>query len=298
MPITPEQCEEWAKLPPSTLPAFTIDLVKQAVQDAPRLRTRPFKVYVQGSYANRTNIDANCDVDLVVQLGMPFEEDVNLLDGDERKLFYQHFGYDEYGWEEFRADLLATFRRSYFVREGKRCLTLQDWDSLVRVPADILPAIEYRRYTTFPNPTGADYQEGVFFRADGTQPVVNYPLEHLKNGNKKNDATRGRFKQVVRVAKNARRDKTSGLEPGTAPSYFVECLLFNVDDSHYRGDSIYQSYRRVVRTLSKLPNLRSLLCQNQIVPMFGDHADAWAAEKAEQVIEALNCQLGPASPRR
>jgi hypothetical protein len=49
-----------------------------------------------------------------------------------------------------------------------------------------------------------------------------------------------------------------------------------LEDRFYRADDLYQSYQQVVHGLADLvPDLRTLLCQNRIVPMFGEHAEAW-----------------------
>jgi hypothetical protein len=283
MAFSDEQIRTWAQRPMSILPRFTIDIVKDALAGAPRLRWQRPEIYVQGSYANETNIDELCDVDLVVQLPMPFEADTGALSASELEKFFEHYGWTDYGWEEFREDVTASFRRSFFVDEGKRCLTLSDWDALWRVPADILPALEFRRYQAFPHLLGEVYDEGVYFRASKRYPIVNYPKIHLRRGNTKNRDTHGRFKQIVRVAKNAR----AKLQIEDAPSYFIECLLFNVPARQYRAD-LGDAYRRVVEWLGRhRDDLPAMRCQNGIVPMFGDHFEAWKVDAAVRFISAL-----------
>ena len=66
-----EQLKEWSVRPASPLPGLTIDIVEAALAGAPQLRSLTTESYVQGSYANETNIVADCDVDIVIQLKMP-----------------------------------------------------------------------------------------------------------------------------------------------------------------------------------------------------------------------------------
>jgi hypothetical protein len=282
--------EEWSRRPDSPLPALTIDIVRLALAGAPRLSWQRPEIFVQGSYANGTNITANRDVDLVIQLPMPFQEDIDNLDDRQRERFFDHYGYTEYDWEDFREDVRASLRRSFFVRSGNRCLTIRDWDNPARIPADLLVAIEYRRYTAFPDLLGEVYDEGVYFLTGTRTPIVNYPKLHLKHGNEKDRRTSGRFKQIVRAVKNARLHETAELDPADAPSYFVECLLFNVPDDCYRGN-LRQAYAGTVRWLARNGDrLNGMLCQNGIVRMFGGHAEAWSTDAAHQLIGALDRQ--------
>jgi hypothetical protein len=285
--------EEWSRRPHSLLPALTIDIIRRALVDSPRLSWQQSEIFVQGSYANGTNIKANSDVDLVIQLPMPFEENLDELNAEERERFFQHYGFSEYGWEDFREDVIASLRRSFFVRVGNRCITVKDWDSLVRIPADLLIAIEYRRYTAFPNLLGEEYDEGVFFRTATGTPIINYPKLHLKNGNEKDTRTGERFKQIVRAVKNARLHETVRLDPADAPSYFIECLFFNVPDACYRT-KLPQAYRQSVQWLVQhADQLGDMRCQNGIVRMFGNHPEAWSIDAAHRLITALDqqCQV-------
>jgi predicted nucleotidyltransferase len=286
----PEQIKEWAEPPGQFMLSWTEAVLREALQYATRLRDHPYEIFLQGSYANRTNIKQSSDVDLVVMLQLPFEENVEALGTPDLANFTKRYEETFYGWEEFREDVLASLREQYFVQEGNKCVDIRDWDSLVRVPADILPAVEYRLYEAFPLPGVEIYEEGVFFRdGDGT-PIVNYPKQHLRNGNAKDVLTGGRFKQAVRVAKHARR-KAAQEEVSAAPSYFIECLFFNVPDGEYRT-TLSQAYRNAVTWLDSCRRERpgefaGLLCQNQLVPLFGGGPDQWPVEDAGRLIDAL-----------
>jgi hypothetical protein len=290
MAITDEQFDEWAKRPDSVLPGLTIDILTEALKGAERLRRLPFEIYVQGSYANETNISSNSDVDLVIQMKMPFEENIAALDQAATRRFREHYQDTDYGWEEFRWDVEAALRRSFFVDPGNRCVKVKDWDS-VRVPADILPAIEYRLYRAFPSLLGEKYDEGVFFRDKELTPIINYPKLHLKYGNEKNRETAGRFKQIVRVVKHARLQKDFGPEAARAPSYFIECLLFNVPNQEYEADRVRSAYEKVITWLANnTGDIERWKCQNGIVQIFGDHPEAWSVQAAQKFIFALRQQ--------
>lgn len=285
-----KQIDVWSRRPSSILPGWTVQVLRDALHHAERLHKVHFKIFVQGSYANETNVEGDSDVDLVIQLKTPFEEEVSRLTATERRLFYQHYSDADYTWQEFREDVVSSLRQSYFVAEGSKCVDVRDWDSLLRIPADILPAIEYRSYKAFPSLPGEVYSEGVFFRDASGRPIRNFPKQHLLNGRTKNQVTRGRFKEIVRVAKKARSHESAGLAGDIAPSYFIECLFYNVPDECYLLE-LETAYRSCISWLTEnTEKMPALLCQNEITKMFGDAPDQWSIRSAEELLNALDRQ--------
>jgi hypothetical protein len=291
--IDPDDMKKWAERPGEFTLSWTEAVLREALQYAKRLQARPYEIFLQGSYANRTNISQSSDVDLVVLLKLPFEENVAALDPIGLANFTERYEETFYGSEEFREDVLASLRELYFVLEGNKCVDIRDWDSLVRVPADILPAIEYRLYSAFPAPGVEIYEEGVFFRDRDGKPIINFPKQHLRNGNAKDVLAGGRFKQIVRVAKHARRRAAERklIAPDTAPSYFIECLFYNVPSDEFRT-TLPQAFGNAVGWLDQCRHERpdvfaSLDCQNGLVRLFGEAADQWRVPQAEAFIDAL-----------
>lgn len=70
-----------------------------------------------------------------------------------------------------------------------------------------------------------------------------------------------------------------------APSYFVECLLYNVANDTFRGDH----GDRYINALHWIANseLDSLECQNEQLPLFGDTPEQWSKKSAIELIVAL-----------
>jgi Nucleotidyltransferase domain len=290
VPISDKQISNWSLQADSTLPAWTRSVLHDALDHAKRLESLDVEIYVQGSYANDTNVRKDSDVDLVAQLKLPLEEDVSRLTPPEVELFYQHYGETDYGWEEFREDVLRSLREGFFVKEGNKSIDITDIDSLLRLPADILPAIEFRRYLAFPSLAGEVYNEGVFFRDASGQAIVNFPKQHLVNGRAKDWATGGRFKQVVRVFKNARRHETADVDKDLAPSYFIECLLYNVPNRYFRV-SLSRAYLNCLDWLrAHRAEFIGFQCQNNLVRLFGSGADQWSTDSAYKLIQALSDQ--------
>ena len=291
MPIPDWQIKKWSLQADSTLPNWTHSVLYDALHHARRLEGLSVEIYVQGSYANDTNIQKDSDVDLVVQLKLPLEEDVQRLTRQEVDLFYQCYGKTDYGWEEFREDVIRTLRDSFFVHEGNKCIDITDVDSLLRVPADILPAIEFRRYLAFPSLEGEVYEEGVFFRDTSGNVIVNFPKQHRVNGKRKDRATGGRFKEVVRAFKSARRHDSAELDKEAAPSYFLECLAYNIPEDQFRSP-LAEAYYNCLNWLAVQQDdkLAGFDCQNELVRLFGDGQDQWSPLAAQRVVHALLSQ--------
>ncbi len=294
MTLPPEMIRQWAEPPGRFTLSWTENALRDALQHAARLHERKYEIFLQGSYANHTNISGTSDVDLVIQMKQPFEENVEALDNTGRRNFYNRYDDTLYGWEDFREDVLATLRETYFVHEGRKCIDIRDWDSLIRVPADILPAIEYRYYTGFPAPNKEIYEEGVFFRDSSGKPIINFPKQHLRNGRRKDRATGGRFKPTVRVVKHARNhaaDRKSEFKSERAPSYFIECLLYNVPNRIFRA-SLPTAFENCLSWLDNCSRddpdrFGSFCCQNGLVDLFGNRPDQWCSKAADDLITEL-----------
>jgi hypothetical protein len=289
--LTRKDIETWSQRPPSFFPEWTKTVLEDALADAPQLRNKcDFETYVQGSYANETNIDGHSDVDLVVQMRLPFEERIVRLNAGDEKHFWEKYGDTTYGWPQFRADVIARLRESFFVHEANKCIDIRHFDSPLRIPADIVPAIEYRDYSGFPAPGVEIYAEGIFFRDRAGNPIVNFPKQHLANGQEKDARTERWFKPIVRVFKNA-RNHCERLDDDEAPSYFIECLVYNIDDEVFR-QPLHRAYPACVDWLDrKRDSLGGFTCQNGLVELFGGGGHQWRRRAAHHLIDALKEQL-------
>ncbi|MFC2017401.1 hypothetical protein ACFLUD_03195 [Chloroflexota bacterium] len=132
------------------------------------------------------------------------------------------------------------------------------------------------------------YEDGLaFFLPDERRWVVSYPQRHYERGLKKEEATSKRYKRVIRMFKAARNYLVADnmIEDDTAPSYFIECLLYNVPDEMFRR-RLVNSYGRIADYLSTA-NLQRFRCQNGKRELFGPSGDLWTVNKARKFIRAL-----------
>jgi hypothetical protein len=72
MTIPLSQLQVWSTQPDPSRSAETYASVRAALEGSVHLRPHSFEIYLQGSYANATNIRADSDVDVVAQLTSSF----------------------------------------------------------------------------------------------------------------------------------------------------------------------------------------------------------------------------------
>ncbi len=144
-----------------------------------------YETFVQGSYVNETNIRGDSDVDLVVEMKMPLEQQIERLKPFERKRFDDRYEDSRYDRHDFDLDVLVALRESFWASKHNKCIDIKDWDSALRLPADILPTLEHREYSGFSASGRETYRSGVVFRDRHGTEIISYPRQHLRNGRRK-----------------------------------------------------------------------------------------------------------------
>jgi hypothetical protein len=258
--------------------------------DSAKLDGLSYVIYPQGSYANKTNISADSDVDLVIALRSAFFANKEELTERELQEYEKYYQQADITWRRFRESVVDVLRFWYFVQEKTKCVKVRS--NLIRLPADVLIALDHRHYRAFPGFLEQIHIDGVQFYTSQEVKIINFPKEHIRACKSKDDLVSGRYRPVVRIAKNVRNmliaDDETGLTAGSAPSYFLESLLWNVPDQCYRGD-LPQAYRSVVRWLEENPDeLADMKFPNQMAMLFGQAQDAaWKQSAAMALIEGL-----------
>ena len=213
--------------------------------------------YLQGSYKNRTNIYGNSDVDLVVEFNASW-------------LFsYQEF----FQYRQSVMNAIATRGRKS-VSGGNKSIKVANSP----LNADVVVC---QRASNGSNECIR------FFSQDG-QSIVNYPQQHFDNGAKKNKTNGEKYKPTIRIFKNMREwlVKNRWIDSDLAPSYFVECLLFNVPDGYFNG-RFEQTVPSIIDWLKQNKYGRVYKCQNQQTYLFGNGPDKWPQDNAIEYVNML-----------
>ena len=230
MALSSKQIRDWSQRGDPIHAWYSYEMVRGSLTQGKLEGT--WSVYPQGSYANKTNIAADSDVDLVVALTSSFypnKKDLSLIESEEYDKYYERA---DRTWRDFRDAVTRILRQDFWVVEGSKAVKVRS--GLIRLPADVLIALEHRHYKSFPSLEGQIFVDGVQFYRSGDHKIVNFPKQHREACAAKERRTGWNYRNVVRVAKNARNalieDDGSQVGPGTAPSYFLESLLWNVPD--------------------------------------------------------------------
>lgn len=258
-----------------------------------RISNGSVKIYLQGSYKNDTNIRADSDVDVVVELTTTFGHNAHELPYDQKNAHDQAYGSAVYDWQDLRRDVISALTKYYGLlsvdTSGNKSIKLKP--SSGRLKADIVPVINYRKYDYFYGTNSHNAEEGVkFYHRTTNRGIINYPEHHYQNGVDKNSDTRtgGRFKPTVRIFKNMRNHlvDTGKLTDGVAPSYFLQSLIYNVPDEHFTGDHSTTVHAVLKHLWSALP-LGQCVCQNHFHELFGESEEQWNQDDAVKTISAF-----------
>lgn len=257
--------------------------------DSP-LYGRDFEIFLQGSYRNSTNIRADSDVDVVVQSNEVFYKDLSRMPPDQQAAQARSYSEGRHNAKDWRADVEAALRKKFGsalkAGTGKAFHVTTGPGNMT---ADVLPAVLFKNYNYFYATNNEGYDEGLEFMDAAGSYTVNYPKVHIKNGEAKNsqNRTNGHYKPAVRMFKNARNRAVERgfLRDGAAPSYFVECLLYNVPDACFMV-GMQDTYKSVATHLVQNA-IDGYRCQNGLLNLFGPLSTQWNTGDAHALIDAL-----------
>ena len=289
MPIPEAQLETWSHQGSVTQSASTYGTIRRALEGGTVYSSRDFQIFLQGSYANDTNIYAESDVDTVIRLDATFYYSLDDLTPQERAAAQAVFtGGATYTHAQFKGHVLQVLQAAFLgsVTPGNKAIKIAASGN--RRSADVVVAAEFRRYIRFASAQDSEHVLGIcLFDAAGNR-VVNYPRQHSENCSAKHGATDGWFKPTVRILKNIRRAMVSDglIAAGVAPSYFLEGLLYNVPNEHFGGsyeDTIINSINWIRGT-----NRDQFVCANEQSYLLRNSAETWPPGNCDLFLKAFS----------
>jgi hypothetical protein len=218
-------------------------MVREAIRNYQKFRNMTIEVFAQGSYRNNTNVKQECDVDICVRHMDYFYTDFTFAPG----LMNSDVGLvtSTYTYREFKNDVEAAMEAHFGsagMRRGDKAFDIHA--NGYRIDADVVACMEHRRYRRGLSGT-VTHISGTQFISDSGQRIINWPNQHYENGVGKNAATCNRFKYITRAIKRLRNEMAEkGItEAAPIPSYLIECLVWNVPDFGFSGDSYVTNVR-------------------------------------------------------
>lgn len=211
-----------------------IRMVKDAIQNYynetrdSKMSLSNYEIFLQGSYANNTNVKQNSDVDICVMYKNVFRYHMPVGYSLDSKYTDSSISYMELR-NTIKKALINKFGSDRVVDKNKAIRVLSN---TYTTDADVVVAFQYRYYLN-----NNEYKEGIAYTAlDGTN-VVNYPKIHINNGNNKNVATNHMYKKMVRIFKKIMYDMQDAniQESKEIKGFVLECMVYNIPN-----DKIYQ----------------------------------------------------------
>lgn len=232
-----------------------------------------YEIFLQGSYKNDTNLRRDSDVDVVLRLNSRLRPRVAALAGEQLERNVSHLAAYE-RWQSFRRHALTAMRSRFGddVTTGRKALRIANNE--IQADADLVVTLSYK--------------EGIgFYLPDEKRWVVSYPQQHHQRGLNKEQATNNRFKRAIRMFKAARNRAVDDGVIGrrVAPSYFIECLLFNVPDELFAG-RLAPTYIGILDWL-ETANFENFQCQNGLVPLFENRKEHWTLAKSRAFVTSM-----------
>src|SRR3989344_762458 len=234
-----------------------------------------YEVYLQGSYANSTNISFESDVDIVVQLNTVFWSDKSQISEIQQLLHKISYSSSKYRFRNFKDQVFEALKLGFGndVVYSDKCLIIKE--NTNRIKADVVPSFQYRVYKRFISHSDQSFIEGMkFIDTTNLTEIVNFPKKHLENCEFKNVITDGNFKSIVRIYKNIKQKLIeSGQLPGnSSPSFYIENLLYNCTDQCFNGNyslSMLKTLQFLFDAL-KSGRIAGFICAHEQESLFSD----------------------------
>jgi hypothetical protein len=288
MGIPESQLDTWSHQGAVPGSRDTYATVKRALEATnTKYANRGYEIFLQGSYCNDTNIFFESDVDIVIRLNTTYNYSLNALSAQDRAAFDATFVPATYLFSEFKTDVIAALEVGFpnAVHAGPNAIKIDASGN--RRSADVLATTDYRNYTSFPARTNGIYPHAILFVNGAGEQVVNYPKLHSQNCTTKHQATNSMFKPMVRILKNARgkleTDKV--IEKGTAPSYYLEGLLYNAPKEKFVGNY----GEAFVATMNWIleADRSTFKCAHEQTKLLGNSSTSWKPENCNLFLEAF-----------
>lgn len=229
-------------------------------------------LFIQGSYANNTNIDETSDVDIAVIVEKNFYP--KYREGVKGKDY--NFIESNFSMKDFKDDvenaLINFFGDRSVFRHNK---SIKVRGNLSRVDADVVPVYRYRDYSMDLNFNEDNYIQGVVIIPDEGGDIINYPQQHIEKGVEKNRHTNNNYKKFVRIFKNIKEDmiQSGCYVSNNISSFGIESLLWNIENRKYMcsNDDVLEIFDNVIMFLvDDIDRFDEYLEANGIKLLFND----------------------------
>ncbi|HEX5120070.1 MAG TPA: nucleotidyltransferase [Pseudonocardiaceae bacterium] len=213
-------------------------MVRDAIEAHPAFEGHDIEVYVKGSYANKTNVRADSDVDVAVKCNEVLYYEEATPGSKPPGTPYTGIWTPDYLRSELKKALVVKFD-DQVDDSGSTAFKINS--STARVDADVVPCFDYRYYRS----DGSSIRGAKVVKKNGTS-LENYSQQQLDNGQSKDRRTNNDYKKVVRIMKRVENLMVANGVHRPVPSYFVECLVYRCPDEIFRRSTWTDAVKGVI----------------------------------------------------
>ncbi|GAA1395140.1 nucleotidyltransferase [Pseudonocardia kongjuensis] len=226
--------------------------IRAALSASDALKNISYKVYAKGSYANNTNVRLDYDVDIAIECnefyyydsqGAPANIEQKLALVESRIPAYK----GGYTHQQFKADVeaaLVAYYGSSAVTRGNMAMRVRE--KKTTLPADVVPCYEYHYNYNADFAGNPVYHQGTRVYRDSGGHIDNWPVQQKSQGNLKNSLTAKRYKRMVRALKRLENTLVDRGLIDDLPSFFIECLVYNVPNDRFNHTTYVADMRSVL----------------------------------------------------
>ncbi len=292
MAISEAELRSWTTPGAQDAAQRTYTSVRTALEQSSDLKKILWEPFLQGSYANSTNTRGDSDVDIVAMMYSTYVDDTSRLTPSERQSYEQTTSHATVTSDHFRQmvyDALVKYYGTGRVVIKDKCIRVNKTDGYV--DADVVPALQYRRYRSYSLYSTDDYVEGIAINTLAGKTIINFPKEHKKNGSAKNSVCIELYKPTVRQVKRLRRRAVDLglLDKKIAPGYLLECMVYNVPNSRFMFDDVARVASVVGWLNAQTPEIMASTFKScdEIHRLFVDDPGQHNQYTAERIIKQL-----------
>jgi hypothetical protein len=157
-----------------------------------------------------------------------------------------------------------------------------------RRKADVIAAMQFRRYWKFKATYDQKYDEGICFFDESGELIANYPKQHAENLTAEHQASGLQLKPMVRILKNLRSGLVADgkLKAGVAPSYYLEGLIYNVPNDKF-GRTYHDCFVNAMTWIQEEADKAKLVCANEQYYLLRDGVHTcWPIANGEAFLNA------------
>lgn len=247
--------------------------------------SRKIKLFVQGSYANNTNVRTMSDVDIAV-----IQEEVFRTEYRSAGTAYPQTDSD-YGFvsvpvpdKTFKDEVQECLEDKFGSDVERKNKSIKVHGNTYRKDADTVPCKRYRDYRSDYSRNASNYVGGIVIYPDRGLPIINYPEQHIANGREKNTNTNHYYKKMVRILKKMRylmEDSYYAPYVNAAKvvnSFMLESLLWNIEDTWYLDNcekyrKVFAFYQLIAKLKQSKSQFKSFKEANGIKPLCATEQD-------------------------